>query len=90
MVAPWLLSPACAVVSLVAHVLKAAPAICLHVPHSAHGLDLGVVGAPLVPLLVSSHLQHVLVTTVARVLVAHPTVEQRESDRGRERERCPN
>lgn len=46
----------------------------LHVPHSADGLDLGLVGSPVIPGLVRTHLQHVLVATVARVLVAHPAV----------------
>lgn len=54
--------------------LEAAPAVRLHVPHSADGLDLGLVGAPVIPGLVRTHLQHVLVATVARVLVAHPAV----------------
>lgn len=54
--------------------LKAAPAVRLHVPHSADGLDLGLVGSPVIPGLVGTHLQHVLVATVARVLVAHPAV----------------
>lgn len=54
--------------------LKAAPAVRLHVPHSANGLDLGLVGSPVIPGLVGTHLQHVLVATVARVLVAHPAV----------------
>lgn len=57
--------------------LKAAPAVRLHVPHSADGLDLGLVGSPLIPGLVGTHLQHVLVATVARVLVAHPAVKRK-------------
>lgn len=60
--------------TLCAHVLEAAPAVCLHVPHSTDGLDLGVVGSPVVPVLVRSHLKHVLVATVAGVLVSHPAV----------------
>lgn len=60
--------------------LEAAPAMCLHVSHPADGLDLGVVGSPLVPVLVRSHLKHILEATVARVLVAHPAVRRRETD----------
>jgi len=52
--------------------LEAAPAVMLHVSHPAHGLDLGVVGSPLVPVLVRAHLEHVLIATVARILVSHP------------------
>lgn len=59
--------------SLCSH-LEAAPAVCLHVSHPADGLDLGVVSSPLVPVLVRAHFKHVLVATVARVLVAHPAV----------------
>lgn len=65
--------------SLCGH-LEAAPAVCLHVSHPADGLDLGLVGSPLVPVLVRSHLKHVLEATVARVLVAHPAVKRRETD----------
>lgn len=57
--------------------LKAAPAVRLHVPNPADGLELWVVGSPLVPVLVRTHLKHILVTTVARVLVAHPAVRRR-------------
>ena len=53
----------------------------LHVPHPADGLDLGVVGSPVVPVLVRAHFKHVLVATVARVLVAHPAVWGRREDR---------
>lgn len=53
----------------------------LHVPDPADRLDLGVMGAPLVPVLVRAHLKHVLVATVARVLVAHPTVGERRRER---------
>lgn len=67
--------------SLCGH-LEAAPAVRLHVSHPADGLDLGVVGSPVVPVLVRAHFEHVLVATVARVLVAHPAVrgKQRETD----------
>lgn len=54
--------------------LKAAPAVRLHVPHPADGLDLRVVGPPVVPVLVGAHFEYVLVATVAGVLVAHPAV----------------
>lgn len=57
--------------SLCGH-LEAAPAVCLHVSHPADGLDLGMVGSPLVPVLERTHLKHVLEATVARVLVTHP------------------
>ncbi len=59
--------------SLCGH-LKAAPAVCLHVSHPADGLDLGVVGSPVIPMLERAHFKHVLVATVAGVLVAHPAV----------------
>lgn len=59
--------------SLCGH-LEAAPAVCLHVSHPTDGLDLGLVGSPLVPVLERAHLKHILVATVARVLVAHPAV----------------
>lgn len=62
--------------------LEAAPAVRLHVPHSADGLDLGLVGSPLVPGLVGTHLQHVLVATVAGVLVAHPAVWRGGEEKG--------
>lgn len=52
----------------------------LHVPHPADGLDLGLVGSPVVPALERPHLQDVLVATVARVLVAHPAVRGEERD----------
>ena len=58
--------------------LKAATAVRLHVPHSADGLDLRVVRSPVVPVLVGAHLEHVLVTAVARVLVTHPAAGKRE------------
>lgn len=51
--------------------------MCLHVPHSTDGLDLGMVGAPLVPVLEDTVLEHILVATVTGVLVANPTVIQR-------------
>lgn len=59
--------------SLCGH-LEAAPAVRLHVSHPADGLDLGVVGSPVVPVLVRAHFIHILEATVARVLVAHPAV----------------
>ena len=59
--------------SLCGH-LEAAPAVRLHVSHPADGLDLGVVGAPLVPVFESAHFKHILEATVARVLVSHPAV----------------
>lgn len=63
--------------------LEAAPAVRLHVPHPADGLDLGLLGSPLIPVLHRSHLKHILVSTVARVLVAHPAVgEGREKHLG--------
>lgn len=62
--------------SLCGH-LEAAPAVCLHVPHPTDGLDLGVVGSPVIPVLVRTHFKHILVATVARVLVAHPAVSGR-------------
>lgn len=52
--------------------LEAAPAVRLHVSHPADGLDLGLVGSPLVPVLVRAHFKHILVAAVAGVLVAHP------------------
>lgn len=58
-------------IALGAH-LEAAPAVRLHVSHPADGLDLGLVGSPVVPVLVRPHFKDILVTTVARVLVAHP------------------
>lgn len=58
--------------------LEAAPAVCLHVSHPADGLDLGVVGSPLIPVLESAHFKDVLVATVPRVLVAHPPARRRD------------
>lgn len=54
--------------------LEAAPAVRLHVSHPANGLDLGVVGSPLIPVLERTHFKHILEATVSRVLVAHPSV----------------
>lgn len=62
--------------SLCGH-LEAAPAVRLHVSHPADGLDLGVVGSPVIPVLVRAHFEHILEATVARVLVAHPTVRKK-------------
>lgn len=60
--------------------LEAAPAVRLHVSHSADGLHLGLVGAPVVPVLVRPHFEDILVATVTGVLVAHPAeTEGRES-----------
>lgn len=59
--------------SLCGH-LEAAPAVRLHVSHPADGLDLGVVGSPVIPVLERPHFKDILVATVARVLVAHPAV----------------
>lgn len=67
---------ACGLDALGGH-LEAAPAVRLHVSHPADGLDLGLVGSPVVPVLVWPHFKDILVTTVARVLVAHPA--ERES-----------
>lgn len=44
----------------------------LLVPHTAHGLDEGLVGVPLVPVAVLAFLEDVLAAPVPRVLVAHP------------------
>jgi len=52
--------------------LKAASVMCLHVPYSAHRLDLGVIGTPLVPVFIGSTLKQVLISLVARVLVSNP------------------
>lgn len=46
--------------------------MCLHVPHSTDRLDLGVVGAPLVPVLEGAKLKQVLVSSIARILVPNP------------------
>lgn len=64
--APWV--PSC----FLRGELEAASAVCLHVPDPADGLDMGVVGSPLVPVLVGAHLKDVLVSTVTWVLVTHP------------------
>lgn len=61
--------------SLCSH-LKAAPAMCLHVPHPANGLDLGVVGTPFIPVLVRTYFKDVLEASVARILVTHPSVRR--------------
>lgn len=68
--------------SLGAH-LEAAPAVRLHVSHPADGLDLGLVGSPVVPVLVWPHFKDILVSTVARVLVAHPAETGSRESSGR-------
>lgn len=44
----------------------------LHVPDTTHGLDLGLESAEVVVVSVVTTLKQVLVTSVARVLIAHP------------------
>lgn len=59
--------------------VEAAALVELHVPHTAHGLDLRLEGAKLVVVSVVAALKQVLVTSVAGVLVAHPAVERQNS-----------
>lgn len=50
----------------------------LHVSHPTDGLKLGMMGPPLIPVLVTGHFKDVLEATVARVLVAHPPAWRRD------------
>lgn len=59
--------------------IEAAALVELHVPHTAHGLNLRLEGAKLVVVSVVAALKQILVSSVAGVLVSHPT-----SKRGRE------
>lgn len=48
----------------------------LHVPHTAHGLNLRLESAKLVVVSVVATLEQILVTSVSGVLVSHPTSNQ--------------
>lgn len=66
--------------------IEAAALVELHVPHTAHGLNLRLEGAKLVVVSVVSALKQILVSSVAGVLVSHPTLKRgRESFRMCER-----
>ena len=52
---------------------KAATLVELHVSHTAHGLNLRLEGTELVVVSVITALKQILVASVARVLVSHPT-----------------
>lgn len=58
---------------------EAASLVELHVADAAHRLDLGLEGAEVVVVSVFSTLKQVLVASVSRVLVAHPTTENTQS-----------
>ncbi len=59
--------------------IEAAVLVELHVPHTTHGLDLRLEGTKLVVVSVVAALKQILVSSVAGVLVSHPT-----SKRGKE------
>lgn len=55
--------------------VKAPALVELHVPHASHGLNLGLDGTKLVVVSVVTTLKQILVTSVARILVANPSAE---------------
>lgn len=59
--------------------IEEAALVELHVPHTAHGLNLRLEGTKLVVVSVVAALKQILVASVARVLVSHPP-----SKRGKE------
>lgn len=56
--------------------IEAAVLVELHVPHTAHGLNLRLEGAKLVVVSVFAGLKQILVASVAGVLVSHPTLKR--------------
>jgi len=60
---------------------EASSLVELHVPDTAHGLDLGLEGAEVVVVSVVTALKQVLVASVSGVLVTHPPERDAESQR---------
>ncbi len=59
--------------------IEAAVLVELHVPHTTHGLDLRLEGTKLVVVSVVAALKQILVSSVAGVLVSHPTSKREKS-----------
>lgn len=67
----WFCPPVHAVYHSLCH-LKAASGMRVHISHSSHRLDLGVMGAPFIPVFVGSEFKQVLISTVAWILISNP------------------
>lgn len=56
--------------------VEAAALVELHVPHTAHGLNLRLEGTKLVVVSIVAALKQVLVASVAGILVSHPPIKK--------------